>query len=201
MVAMDWDSLAGLLDIPYEEREEIRTNYAKYPDSPSKAEEVLNHFNGSDCFGRDIFGKCVDELGRHDLIKKLHLMEDEDEEALGDKWKEKTALEINANNGVTNEEIPPESQPLSPREMYRLSRRIAVDWDSLAGLMDIAKEERDDIRRNIRIYHDNRSQAEKILSIFNRRRDFSRKKLIECLKELKKIDIIRPIVTGEWKDL
>ncbi|XP_028404382.1 uncharacterized protein LOC114527015 [Dendronephthya gigantea] len=42
MVAMDWDSLAGLLDIPYEEREEIRTNYMKYPDSPSKAEKVLN---------------------------------------------------------------------------------------------------------------------------------------------------------------
>ena len=77
MVAMDWDSLAGLLDIPYEKREEIRTNYVKYPDSTSKAEEVLKDFNCSDDFGRDVFGKCVDELGRHDLIKKLHPMENE----------------------------------------------------------------------------------------------------------------------------
>ena len=77
MVAMDWDSLAGLLDIPYEKREEIRTNYVKYPDSTSKAEEVLKDFNCSDGFGRDVFGKCVDELGRHDLMKKLHPMVNE----------------------------------------------------------------------------------------------------------------------------
>ena len=85
--------------------------------------------------------------------------------------------------------------------MYRLSRHIAVDWDNLAGLMDITKEERDDIRCNIGIYSDNRSRAEKILSIFNRKKDFSRKKLVECLKEIKKLDVIQPIITGEWKVL
>ena len=77
MVAMDWDSLAGLLDIPYEEREEIRTNCVKYPDYPSKAEEILKHFNGSNRFDRDVFEKCVDELGRHGLINKLHPMKNE----------------------------------------------------------------------------------------------------------------------------
>ena len=85
--------------------------------------------------------------------------------------------------------------------MFRLSRHIAVDWDSLAGLMDIAKVERDDIRCNVAIYSDNRSRAEKILSIFNRKKGFSRKKLVECLKEIKKLDVSGPIVTGKWKDL
>ncbi|XP_028404411.1 uncharacterized protein LOC114527036 isoform X2 [Dendronephthya gigantea] len=205
MVAMDWDSFAGLMDIPYEEREEIRTNYAKYPDSPSKAEEVLNHFNGSDCFGRDIFGKCADELGRHDLVKKLHPMEDEGDVTRADVETELLQTEMSEGNG--NEEIQPEippeenTEPLSPREMFRLSQRIAVEWDSVGGLMDIAKEERDDIRSNVAVYSDNRSRAEKILSIFNHKRDFSRKKLVECLKGIRKLDVIRPIITGEWKVL
>ena len=77
MVAMDWDSLAGLLDIPYEKREEMKTNHVKFPDSTSKAEEVLQHFNESNRFDRDDFRKCVDELGRHDVMKKLHPMENE----------------------------------------------------------------------------------------------------------------------------
>ncbi|XP_028404412.1 uncharacterized protein LOC114527037 [Dendronephthya gigantea] len=208
MVAMDWDSLAGLMDIPYEKREEIRTNFTKYPDSPSKAEEVLEHFNGSDCFGRDILEKCVDELGRHDLLKKLQPMKDENKRTGIVRWKKripssqiKEADNEEIKKLITRLENSPEEnvQPLSPREMYRLSRCVGVDWDSLAGLMDIAKEERDDIRYNFAVYSDHRSRAEKILSIFNRKRDFSRKKLVECLKEIRKLDVIRPIITGKWK--
>ncbi|XP_046864979.1 uncharacterized protein LOC124459561 [Xenia sp. Carnegie-2017] len=33
IIAMDWDSLGGLLDIPYNERDEIRRNHSDYPDS------------------------------------------------------------------------------------------------------------------------------------------------------------------------
>ncbi|XP_028404415.1 uncharacterized protein LOC114527038 isoform X2 [Dendronephthya gigantea] len=207
MVAIDWDSLAGLLDIPYEKREEIRTNFTKYPDSPSKAEEVLEHFNGSDCFGRDILEKCADELGRHDLLKKLQPMKDEDDVTRNDVCQkdeiELLQTEIPECNGIQEleTEILPEEdvKPLSPREMYRLSRCVGVDWDSLAGLMDITKEERDDIRYNVAIYSDHRSRAEKILSIFNRKKDFSRKKLVECLKGIRKLDVIRPVITGKWK--
>ncbi|XP_046864982.1 uncharacterized protein LOC124459564 [Xenia sp. Carnegie-2017] len=32
-IAMDWDGLGGLLDIPYNERDEIRRNHIDYPDS------------------------------------------------------------------------------------------------------------------------------------------------------------------------
>ena len=100
-------------------------------------------------------------------------------------------------------EISPEEnvRPLSSREMFRLSRRIAVDWDSLAGLMGIAEEEREDIRRNNCVYCDIRSRAEKILSIFNRRNDFSRKKLVEHLNEISKLDLIGPVITGKWRQL
>lgn len=75
MVATDWDRFAGLLDILYEVREDIRTNYAMHPNASSKAEGILKHFNGSDCFGRDVFEKCADELGRPDLINTLLPME------------------------------------------------------------------------------------------------------------------------------
>ena len=90
--------------------------------------------------------------------------------------------------------------PLSSREMHRLSRRICVDWDSLAGLMDIAKAERDNIRANI-IFKDDIAKAEKILSMFNHKRDFSRDKLVECLKGIGKMDLIKPVTTGAWQNL
>ena len=90
--------------------------------------------------------------------------------------------------------------PLSPREMHRLSRRITVDWDSLAGLMDIAKKERNDIRQNP-MYNDNRERAEKILSMFNHKRDFSRENLADCLKGICKDELISPIKTGQWRNL
>jgi hypothetical protein len=91
------------------------------------------------------------------------------------------------------------NKPLSSREMFRLSKRI-VDWDSLAGLMDIAKEQRDHIRANA-MYNDDRARAEKILSVFNRKRGFSRQKLVDCLKGIMKLDLIRPVITGEWRRL
>ncbi|CAB4003655.1 ---NA---, partial [Paramuricea clavata] len=90
--------------------------------------------------------------------------------------------------------------PLSPREMSRLSRRIVVEWDHLAGLMDISREERDNIRYSL-VYHDNCSRAEKILAIFNNREGFSREKLAGCLKEIQKLDLIEKVRTGEWRNL
>ena len=98
--------------------------------------------------------------------------------------------------------LPPEKDildiHLSPLEISRLSRRITVDWDSLAGLMDIAREERNDIRQNP-MYRDHRQRAEKILSLFNHKRDFSREKLAECLKGIGKDELISPIKTGQWR--
>lgn len=70
-IAMDWDSLAGLLDIPHDKREEIRANYVKYPDVASKAEEILKIFNHSDSFSRGVFVKSLEEVGRNDLKYKL----------------------------------------------------------------------------------------------------------------------------------
>ena len=90
-------------------------------------------------------------------------------------------------------------EPLSSREMYRLSRWI-VDWESLAGLMDIAKEQRDHINAT-KGYHDNRACAEKILSVFNRTPGFSRQKLVKHLEERQLLNVIHPIKTGEWREL
>ena len=104
-----------------------------------------------------------------------------------------TQPEVNA-----NENVELRNTPLSSCEMYRLSQCITVDWDSLAGLMDIGREERNSIR-NSTLYHDDRARAEKILSMFNHKKGFTRKKLIKCLKGIKKLDLINPVVTGQWR--
>jgi uncharacterized protein involved in tellurium resistance len=84
--------------------------------------------------------------------------------------------------------------------MHRLSRRITVDWDSLAGLMDIAREERNDIGQNS-MYSDHRHRAEKILSLYNHKKDFSRETLAGYLKGIRKDELISPIMTGQWRNL
>ena len=91
-----------------------------------------------------------------------------------------------------------DNTPLSSREMYRLSQRIVLDWDSLAGLMDITTAERDDIRYSC-LYNNSRSRAEKILSIINNKKNLSREKLAACLKGMQMLDLISPIITGAWR--
>ncbi len=84
--------------------------------------------------------------------------------------------------------------------MHRLSRHLAVDWNSLAGLMDVAIDEIHNIRCSP-IYNDGRAQAEKMLSIINHKKDFSREKLADGLREIHKLELVKPITTGEWRNL
>lgn len=97
-------------------------------------------------------------------------------------------------------ELQLRNTPLSPREMYRLSRRIVVEWESLAALIGIDRSEREDIRYNIR-YHDVRSRAEKVLATLNYMEGFSRETLTQHLKEIQKLELIQPVTTGEWRKL
>ena len=71
LLGVDWDNLAGLLDIPYSDREEIRDNHPKYPDSYSKAEQIFTLFNDSQYFGRHILEKYLKELDRQDVIRLM----------------------------------------------------------------------------------------------------------------------------------
>jgi hypothetical protein len=66
--------------------------------------------------------------------------------------------------------------------------------------MDIPRAERDDIRYSL-IYNDGRSRAEKILDIFNNKEDFSREKLARCLDEIQQLDLIKPVIAGEWRNV
>ena len=70
-VAKDWDSLAGLMDIPYPEQEEIRFSDMKYPDCWSKAQAVFALFSASDFFDRRLLQKYFGELGRNDLKREM----------------------------------------------------------------------------------------------------------------------------------
>ena len=81
--------------------------------------------------------------------------------------------------------------------MFRLSRRIAVDWEWLAGCMGITSAERDDIRYDMGVYHDNRARAEKVLSILNCRENFSREELAYFFKEIRMEEWVEPVLTGQ----
>jgi hypothetical protein len=76
-IGADWDSLAGLMDIPYFDREEIRVDNLNYLSIRSKAKKVFELFNDSTLFNRHILVKYFKELGRHDLENKLLPMEDQ----------------------------------------------------------------------------------------------------------------------------
>ena len=85
--------------------------------------------------------------------------------------------------------------------MSRLSRKIsATECYKLAAIMGISNVERENIRSNP-FYSDGCSCAEKFLSIFNRKKNFSRKALGDCLSEIKKLDLVEPIKTGQWRSL
>ena len=75
MVGVDWDGLAGLMNIPYCEREEIRMNHSKYPDSPSKGEKILSILSSREDFCRGALKKCVKELSLHDVMHAMHNVE------------------------------------------------------------------------------------------------------------------------------
>ena len=74
MISRDWDGLAGLMDIPYHVREDIRFSL---PTFSSRGNQVLVLFNDSQSFDRRILEKCLDELRRKDLKDLLLPMENE----------------------------------------------------------------------------------------------------------------------------
>ena len=65
VVGVDWDSLAGLMDVPYAVREEIRLDHINYPDASSKAQKILTYFNDGPYFCREILQKSIEELDLH----------------------------------------------------------------------------------------------------------------------------------------
>lgn len=71
VVGIDWDSLAGLMDIPYSKQEVIRFNDLEYPDYWSRAQAVFAFFNASEFFDRRLLQKYFEELGRHDLKREM----------------------------------------------------------------------------------------------------------------------------------
>ena len=76
-IGVDWDSLAGLLDIPYSQREEIRTNHVKYPDCTKKALQMFSLYNNREDFNFCNLQKCVHEIERLDLIDDLRSVENQ----------------------------------------------------------------------------------------------------------------------------
>ena len=68
-VKIDWDGLAGLLDIPYDDRVEIKIDYINY--YFSKSQKVFTLLNANKFFDRCSLQKCFEELGWHDLKKEM----------------------------------------------------------------------------------------------------------------------------------
>ena len=62
-----WDEMAGLMNIPYHEREKIRLNHVDF-DPSLKAAKIFRLFNGTDDFDRHILKRCMDELNLKDEL-------------------------------------------------------------------------------------------------------------------------------------
>ena len=73
-LGIDWDGLAGLVNIPHSEQQEIRFTY---PSLSLKAKQVVELYNTSKHFDRRILVRYFEEIGRHDLVKKMLPMKDE----------------------------------------------------------------------------------------------------------------------------
>ena len=73
-LGIDWDGLAGLVNIPHSEQQEIRFTY---PSLSLKAKRVVELYNTSKHFDRRILVRYFEEIGRHDLVKKMLPMKDE----------------------------------------------------------------------------------------------------------------------------
>ena len=105
--------------------------------------------------------------------------------------------QVLSTNTSQNETIVSDETPLSPREMYRISLRVGVKWNTFGGLMGISKE-RIDIGSNIN-YHEHCSRAEKILSIVTNKEGFSREALARCFEEMQKLELSKPVRDGLWR--
>ena len=76
-IGPDWDKLAGLMDIPYSQREEIRLNSSKYPSYYMKAEQVFVYCNKRKGLTRRDLKKHFKELDRYDLENEMILVENQ----------------------------------------------------------------------------------------------------------------------------
>ena len=76
-LGIDWDKLAGLMDIPYSEQEEIRASHDIYLSLSSKAKRVLELYNASKHFDRRVLVRYLEEIRRHDLENKMLPIKDE----------------------------------------------------------------------------------------------------------------------------
>ena len=65
MTILDLDSLAGLMDIRYDEREAIKMD-SNFPDTSSKANKVLCMINEK-CDRKEELLQCLDEMGLADI--------------------------------------------------------------------------------------------------------------------------------------
>ena len=77
VVAVNWNNLAALLDIPYSKREEIRQDNINYPDLTSKAEQIFKYFNNSPHFCRYVVEKAIEELHLHEVKQKMLVRSDQ----------------------------------------------------------------------------------------------------------------------------
>lgn len=71
MTIVDLDSLAGLMDIRYDEREAIKMD-SNLPDTSSKANKVLGMINEK-CESKEELLQCLHEMGRADLKEMVEV--------------------------------------------------------------------------------------------------------------------------------
>ncbi|XP_046855517.1 uncharacterized protein LOC124448600 [Xenia sp. Carnegie-2017] len=170
--ATDWNTLGGLLEIPFEQRDEITVNHKSYPNPSAKAKKILKVFNERTDFDRHLLKKYLGEINI-DLDEIL----------------------TPTNQTSSNEDV------LTTREICQLSRHIASFWDELASMMNMESYEINNVQTDTN-YENQQIKAEKILSILSKKwKTEFRSKLVETLESMNKFYLADSILNYEWKQL
>ncbi|XP_046856643.1 uncharacterized protein LOC124449783 isoform X2 [Xenia sp. Carnegie-2017] len=170
--ATDWNTLGGLLEIPFEKRDEINVNHKSFPNPSAKAKKILEIFNERTDFDRLLLKKYLGEINL-DLDEIL----------------------TPTNQTSSNEDV------LTTREICQLSRHIASFWDELASMMNMESYEINNVQTDTN-YENQQIKAEKILSILSKKwKTEFRSKLVETLESMNKFYLADSILNYEWKQL
>ena len=82
---------------------------------------------------------------------------------------------------------------LTNGEIIAMSRKVGLDWENLAALIDIPYSEQEEIRVNYAKYPSFSSKAKRVFELFNESKCFDRHILIKHFEELRRQDLIKEI--------
>lgn len=101
---------------------------------------------------------------------------------------------------ILDEEQFGDATKLSHRELTRLAGKIVTRWKVIAGLANLNKDQVDNVDLSLRLTGP-RDKAAEILSMINRKADFSRKELVCHLEEAGLNYLADEVLNGSYRHI